>query len=166
MRPIWKLLVLFILMCTAALIIDEQAHGHTLAPGACTRHAERTPDRVGYGDREQVRECRKFIRLHAAAHKREQQIKNCKRLPGYRRENKCIIRLVFGRYGDEAVRVAQCESGLSTRAKNGQYRGVFQLGSSERATYGHGKSAYAQSVAAYKYFVASGRDWSPWTCKP
>jgi hypothetical protein len=76
------------------------------------------------------------------------------------------IRSVFGPYGSQAVRVASCESGLSVWARNGQYLGLFQMGSRERATYGHGWDAWSQSRAAYRYFVASGRDWSPWSCKP
>ena len=76
------------------------------------------------------------------------------------------IRMVFGRYAADALEVARCESGLSTEAQNGQYLGLFQMGSSERVTYGHGPSAHAQALAAYRYFVSSGRDWSPWGCKP
>lgn len=76
------------------------------------------------------------------------------------------IRAVFGGYAGQALAVARCESGLSTGAQNGQYRGLFQMGSNERALYGHGGSAYAQARAAYRYFVASGRDWRPWGCKP
>jgi hypothetical protein len=62
--------------------------------------------------------------------------------------------------------VASCESGFSTTALNGQYEGIFQMGFNERATYGDGATAYEQAAAAYRYFVASGRDWSPWSCKP
>jgi hypothetical protein len=40
------------------------------------------------------------------------------------------------------------------------------MGSSERQLFGHGVSALAQARAAYRYFVRSGRDWSPWSCKP
>lgn len=76
------------------------------------------------------------------------------------------IRVVFGPRSSEALRVVQCESRFSTGARNGQYRGLFQMGSSERATYGHGDTALEQARAAYRYFVASGRDWSPWECKP
>ena len=32
--------------------------------------------------------------------------------------------------------------------------------------FGHGPTALAQAQAAYRYFVRSGRDWSPWSCKP
>jgi hypothetical protein len=73
---------------------------------------------------------------------------------------------VFGRYCQEALAVAQCESGHSTTAQNGQYLGLFQMGSYERSMFGHGATAYAQARAAHEYFLLSGRDWSPWSCKP
>ena len=66
----------------------------------------------------------------------------------------------------EALAVARCESNLSTYAQNGQYQGLFQMGSYARGLYGHGSSPLRQARAAFRYFVASGRDWSPWTCKP
>ncbi len=67
---------------------------------------------------------------------------------------------------DRTVAVAWCESGLTTTAQNGQYLGLFQMGSSERRLFGHGQTARAQAAAAHEYFVHSGRDWSPWSCKP
>ena len=66
---------------------------------------------------------------------------------------------------DEALAVAWCESRMSTTARNGQYLGLFQMGSSERRLFGHGASAREQAVAAHRYFVHSGRDWSPWSCR-
>lgn len=80
-------------------------------------------------------------------------------------DNAAVIRSVFGTYGDQAVRVARCESGLNTAAANGQYLGLFQMGSYARSRYGHGYDAWTQSRAAYRYFVDSGRNWSPWTCR-
>jgi hypothetical protein len=78
-----------------------------------------------------------------------------------------IICGVFGpRYCSQALRVARCESGFSIYAHNGQYLGLFQMGSFARARYGHAWNAWAQARAAYRYFIDSGRDWSPWTCKP
>ena len=77
-----------------------------------------------------------------------------------------VVCRVFGSYCREAVAVARCESGLSTWAQNGQYLGLFQMGASERRLFGHGPSAEEQARAALRYFVASGRDWSPWSCKP
>ena len=73
---------------------------------------------------------------------------------------------VFGSYCDQALQVARCESGYSATAQNGQYLGLFQMGSNERSLYGHGGTALEQARAAYRYFVASGSDWSPWSCKP
>jgi hypothetical protein len=72
---------------------------------------------------------------------------------------------VFGSYCQEAVAVARCESRLSTNAQNGQYLGLFQMGSYERRLFGHGGTARDQAVAAHRYFVRSGRDWSPWSCR-
>ena len=77
-----------------------------------------------------------------------------------------VICDVFGRYCDQALQVARCESGLRTTAQNGQYLGLFQMGSAERSLFGHGASAEVQAKAAWRYFTRSGRDWSPWSCKP
>jgi hypothetical protein len=79
---------------------------------------------------------------------------------------KTAICKVFGPHCQDALRVSWCESKWYVWARNGQYRGIFQMGSSERATYGHGSGAWAQARAAFRYFVASGKDWSPWECKP
>ena len=72
---------------------------------------------------------------------------------------------VFGSYCQEALAVARCESRLQTDAQNGQYIGLFQMGSSERRLFGHGDSAHEQAAAAHRYFVHAGRDWSPWGCR-
>jgi hypothetical protein len=72
---------------------------------------------------------------------------------------------VFGPYCEQAVAVAWCESRLQTRAENGQYLGLFQMGSYERELFGHGATARDQALAAHRYFVVSGRDWSPWSCR-
>jgi hypothetical protein len=77
---------------------------------------------------------------------------------------KAAICSVFGDYCQEAVAVAWCESRLQPAAQNGQYLGLFQMGSYERRLFGHGASAREQAVAAHRYFVRSGRDWSPWSC--
>ena len=85
---------------------------------------------------------------------------------GYRERNSRVICQVFGSYCQQALTVARFESGLSEWAQNGQYQGLFQMGSSERARYGHGPSPWTQARAAFRYFVQSGRDWSPWSCRP
>lgn len=79
---------------------------------------------------------------------------------------KAAICDAFDRYCEQAIQVAWCESRLHTSARNGQYLGLFQMGSSARQLYGHGSTAHDQAVAAHRYFVSSGRDWSPWSCKP
>lgn len=78
------------------------------------------------------------------------------------------IRSTFGRYGDQAVAVAGCETGgtYSVYASNGQYLGLFQMGDYAREKYGHSTSALGQARAAYHYFSDEGYDWSPWECKP
>lgn len=73
---------------------------------------------------------------------------------------------VFKAYCREALNVAWCESRLSIWARNGQYLGLFQMGSYARAKYGHAWNAWVQSKAAYRYFRDSGSDWSPWECRP
>ena len=73
---------------------------------------------------------------------------------------------VFGRYCDEALAVSRCESGLRTTAQNGQYLGLFQMGTTARRLYGHGSTALEQAKAAHEYFVDSGHGWGPWSCKP
>lgn len=75
------------------------------------------------------------------------------------------IRAVFGPYAEQAIGVAWCESRLTTTAQNGQYLGLFQMGANERRLFGHGSSAHEQALAAHRYFVDSGRDWSPWSCR-
>lgn len=136
-----------------------QAQAHTVTPQTCTAVAALYPP----GQRRAVRtRCVRLAAKHAWAH----DYQSCLRRATSIGRNKCVIRLVFGSWGGEAVSVAGCESTWNTRAENGQYKGLFQMGSHERATYGHGSTALIQSQSAHRYFVASGRDWSPWECKP
>lgn len=66
----------------------------------------------------------------------------------------------------EAWRVAGCETGYtySVWANNGQYLGLFQMGSFARSRYGHGWNPWAQARAAHRYYRDAG--WSPWECQP
>ena len=79
---------------------------------------------------------------------------------------KAAICDAFDDYCRQAVEVAWCESRLRTTAQNGQYLGLFQMGTYARQLFGHGPTAHEQAIAAHKYFVSSGSDWSPWSCKP
>jgi hypothetical protein len=69
----------------------------------------------------------------------------------------------FGPNCVTAMRIVKCETGGSYApwSANGQYLGIFQMGSSERATYGHGNNVWAQARAAYQYFKAAG-SFAPW----
>ncbi len=109
------------------------------------------------------------ILAHEQARQAQVQQQRKRRLQALRREAappREAICIVFGSYCGQALRVALCESRYDVNAQNGQYLGLFQMGSHERSTYGHGSTPLAQARAAYRYFVASGRDWSPWECKP
>ena len=88
------------------------------------------------------------------------------RIPRQQATAKSIICKVFGPHCQEALAVSWCESHWYIWAQNGQYLGLFQMGSYARARYGHGSGAWKQAKSAYRYFVDSGRDWSPWSCKP
>lgn len=79
---------------------------------------------------------------------------------------RAVCHYFTGSYCAQALRVSWCESHWSPYARNGQYLGLFQMGSYARARYGHGPDAWSQARAAYRYFIASGRDWSPWSCRP
>ena len=63
----------------------------------------------------------------------------------------------------KAFDVIACETGgkFNTTAKNGQFLGLFQMGSWARSRYGHGETARAQARAAYSYWRESG--WSGWS---
>jgi hypothetical protein len=77
------------------------------------------------------------------------------------------IRFVFGpRDAGDAIAVSWCEGRHNTRAANGQFLGTFQMGEDERRRYGHGSTALDQVRAAHRYFVATGRTWGPWQCRP
>jgi LysM repeat protein len=82
------------------------------------------------------------------------------------------IRQVFGPYGDGAVRVAMCESGLNPNAYNGVLgaAGLFQIipGTFASTSYA-GQSVYNPQVnigAAYEVFARDGYTWREWACQP
>jgi hypothetical protein len=67
----------------------------------------------------------------------------------------------------QAMNVAWCESRGRASARNGQYRGHFQIGTREWSRYGRGNpyNGFDNSAAAYRYFRIVG-SWSPWQCQP
>jgi hypothetical protein len=72
----------------------------------------------------------------------------------------------FGPHWKEAAIVSWGEGSWHWDAENGQYLGTFQMGTRERGLYGHSNTLVGQVAAAAKYWRKSGRDWSPWECKP
>jgi hypothetical protein len=107
------------------------------------------------------------LRTLAAQRRRLERRQVVRQLAAVRLETPtAAICRVFEQDCQAAVRVARCESRLHIDARNGQYLGLFQMGAEPRRLYGHGATARAQATAARRYFIASGRDWSPWSCKP
>lgn len=106
-----------------------------------------------------------LARRRAAVARRKQQREQIRLLASLQSPEEAICH-VFGSYCRQALQVARCESGLRTSAQNGEYLGMFQMGTNERTLFGHGDSPLDQAKAAHRYFVRSGRDWSPWSCKP
>jgi hypothetical protein len=111
-------------------------------------------------ERRLARATRTVTRLRRAIERREV------RLLAKAPPRKAICAVFGQRYCRQAISVSWCESRHSTTAQNGQYLGLFQMGWSERQLFGHGVTAHKQALAAHRYFVTSGRDWSPWSCKP
>jgi len=68
----------------------------------------------------------------------------------------------FGANCATAMRIVKCETGgtYAPWAQNGQYLGIFQMGASERATFGYGSNVWAQAKAAYAYYKVAG--FGPW----
>jgi hypothetical protein len=64
---------------------------------------------------------------------------------------------------DTAMKIVKCETGgtYTPWSANGQYLGIFQMGSSERRQFGHGNNVWAQAKAAYAYYSA-GHSFDPW----
>ena len=129
---------------------------HRSLLSSTTKH-EHARSNVAYAERRvrQLSETVAALRVKVQAHK-------VRRLASL--SPRQAICAVFADDCRAALAVARCESHLQTTARNGQYLGLFQMGSYERQLFGHGPSAHEQAVAAHRYFVRSGRDWSPWSC--
>ena len=129
-----------------------------------------TDPRFSAEARQQVRAHKRSLAtaLHTiAAARRRRHRRLARQLAAVRAETPAdTVCRIFGPDCGEAVQVARCESGLHTDAANGQYLGLFQMGSNERRLFGHGSTAEGQARAALRYFISSGRDWSPWSCRP
>ena len=143
---------------------------HDRFKGEATRQLALHTTRVRRVERK-VRTIRKELAERRAAIRERQQERRERRLAARRRAAALqtpagAICAVFKGHCRDALAVARCESNLSIHAQNGQYLGLFQMGSYARGRFGHGWTPLVQARAAHRYFVQSGRDWSPWTCKP
>ena len=67
----------------------------------------------------------------------------------------------------QALNVAWCESKGAAHARNGQYRGHFQMGRREWQRFGSGDpfNPTDNAAAAYRYYSYAG-SWRPWECQP
>jgi hypothetical protein len=139
----------------AAIRFFETHRSLALSSSKRARALARAKHRLAKTKKE-IRYYRRLIRARAELHR-------ARRLA--HASPKVAICEVFGRYCDQALAVAWCESGHQTTARNGQYLGLFQMGTYARQVAGHGDSAYEQARAAHRFFVVSGRDWSPWSCR-
>jgi hypothetical protein len=84
-----------------------------------------------------------------------------------------VIHAHFGTAGQEAVKIARCESGLNPSAMNPLgYYGLFQLGISHAASFEAvtGRSfatswSDPHANAQYARYLYGQRGWSPWGCR-
>jgi len=61
--------------------------------------------------------------------------------------------------------IAWCESTYQPWVSNGQYRGLFQMGYTEFATYGDGDIFNAQDNIRSAIRLYQSRGFQPWSCK-
>lgn len=92
----------------------------------------------------------------------------CKRHAVDKAKRACIIRVVFAPIGmaSKALRVAECESGLDPRARNGQFRGMFQVSAAwRRDVRGFGALPEQQAWHARRVVTHPHGGWSHWECR-
>lgn len=92
----------------------------------------------------------------------------CKRHAVDKAKRACIIRVVFAPIGmaSKALRVAECESGLDPLARNGQFRGMFQVSAAwRRDVRGFGALPEQQAWHARRVVTHPEGGWSHWECR-
>jgi hypothetical protein len=85
-----------------------------------------------------------------------------------------IITAEFGPVAPEAIRVARCESGLNPNARNGQFRGLYQIGAMHAAQWEAVTGADFWSTwmdptlnARFaRWLYGQSGSWAAWSCKP
>ena len=80
----------------------------------------------------------------------------------YAQVQQAVCHYFRGSLCSTAMQIVNCETGgtYDPRSSNGQYLGIFQMGSNERATFGHGNDVWTQARAAYRYYLKAG--FGPW----
>jgi hypothetical protein len=157
-----RLLLILAGIAFFALLIGR-AYDHELAP----QPAQAADARDTYQGKTVHWWAKRAVQARRDANKRGQTIERLRRELSTRTIGPTLaIRVVFGVYAEQALAVAWCESRWWAGARNGQYLGLFQMGEYARSRYGHSADPLGQARAAYAYFVDSGRDWSPWQCRP
>ena len=127
--------VVLLVMLAGAMVVAVVAYGRPFYDGPARAHRV-----IGYGlirydgagpERWAYRYRRVRRQLELLRRRRALESARMRAMPA-----RPAIRLVFGRYAGDALRVSSCETGgtYSTSSSNGQYLGIFQLGSHERAT--------------------------------
>lgn len=166
---IGRLPLAVVLALAALLTWTSPARAHVVSNRDCAVYAK-VAAVMGGNRKASGRRCRAAALDHAHAHCQS-------RRGGYRVRNACTIRLVFrpAWRGEQAVRVARCESGLRTwalgpRDERGNRRpGLFQLGTYERSKAGNYtvvSSARVQAESARAWQRLTGGGWSAWECRP
>lgn len=80
-----------------------------------------------------------------------------------------LASVVYGVPRGELAAVAWCESTHRPWARNGQYRGLLQLGPIFNSTPYRGLdvfSPYVNVLAGAYIWRTGGRSWAPWECSP
>jgi len=178
-----KLVTTAIAIAAVALIAlaaaPSKASAHTVTRSACARAAH--ADMVANPPHTTQQRRLTFLRClkYAAQHKVSHQLHQCSKIRlgnahtrwTVRSACKIMVAWPFNSSDQEAVTVAWCEGTFNPRARNGEYRGTFQMGDGERARWGHGPTIEAQAIAASGYYeydrdVTGGGGFGPWSCKP
>lgn len=174
-----RIATLLALIVVALMAAPTPASAHTITRTSCAQAAHRemvnNPPHTAAQRRESFRRCLSFAAQHNLGHK----LTACTKTTLGNHHTRwtvvraCQIMAVWPTNGSDqaAVTVAWCEGTFNPDASNGQYKGTFQMGTGERARWGHGSSIAAQTTAAHGYYDYSVKHhpsggFGPWSCKP
>lgn len=152
------------LACTLALVAMPQLGHSEVTPAVklsadASSHEFSRADRLGH---QLQRERRRW------SHERKRLTRIVRTSPPVS-EALTVASIAYGVPRAELEHVAFCESTLNPSARNGRYRGIFQMGPIfESSPYGRAGlsvwSPLASAMAAASIVRAGG--WGPWECRP